>query len=103
MSRDILIGVTLGGNHQAYEGCEQKPSCPLLSVLGWIDRKGVNVTWSWGSETVQGGDSETFLKVVRDHAKNCYHSMHWLEECTVLDATPDQELPDEIFVMVRSY
>lgn len=103
MSRDILVGVTLGGNHQAYEGRKEKPSWPLLSVCGWIDRKGIIVTWFMGSEEVKGGDSEAFLRVVRDHAKRNYHNMRWLEECTILDTTPNQELPDELFVMVRSY
>jgi len=103
MSRDILVGVTLGGDHTAFVGREQKPSYPLLSVIGWMDRKGVTVSWSWGSETIEGGDSEAFSKALYDHAKSMYHSMRWFEECTVMDATPDQELPDEIFVMVRSY
>lgn len=104
MSRNILVGVTLGGDHEAYEGRKEKPSWPLLSVVGWIINTDPHPGWSFaGKQVPHNKDLEAFTKTVTDHGRRNYHIMRWLEECTVLDATPDQELPDELFVMVRSY
>lgn len=104
MSINILVGVSLGGNHCAYEGCKEKPSWPLLSVCGWIINTDPHPGSSFAGKIVPDNkDLEAFGKAVADHGRRNYHTMRWLEECTVLDAAPDQELPDEIFVMVRSY